>query len=519
MTDNTLHSKLKTLIAFRVFFVTVILGSVLVFQIGYEFFPYPSALQYIIVLFYVLTIIYLFVLNRVDSLKFAHLQLYMDVIAANTLIIFTGGVESWFTLILLLIVIEGAIVISNRAGFAAATLGSILYGMLINLQYYELIPIPYAQHLMDKDFFYKIFSIISALYITAYLTGQLASRLESRTIDLEDLSLFNREVIENTPSGLFTVDLGGVIQIFNRAAENITGFSKAAATGKVVSEILPFITRIEERQRIEEVVQFGNREKIIGITISKMKDAKGDMIGYIGIFQDLTELKKLAAEIEQKKQLAVIGEMSANMAHEIRNPLASLKSSVEILREGTISEEKKHRLMTIALNEMDRLNNIITEFLDYSRPRDLTITEFNLHKIINETLELLEKRDEAAQNVTFITDFTGPAIYSGDPEKLQQVFWNLGLNALDAMQDGGRLSVSTSLSNGNVRITFEDTGPGIDRDVIDKVFYPFFTTKRKGIGLGLSIAYRIIEKHNGIILVKSDAAKGTRFDILLPELT
>lgn len=517
MIENALIKKLKTLIAFRVFFVTVILGSFFIFQIGYKVFPYPSAVLYLIVLLYSLTFMYAFLLKRMKSQPFAYVQLYIDVLATVALILLTGGIGSWFTSLLLLIVLAAAIVLNKRAGYATAIFGSLLYGLFIGLQYYGILAIPYDPLLVEKDFLYKIFSVVSALLLTAYLTGQLSARLERRTIDFEDLSLFNEEVIENTPSGLFTTDLDGSVQLFNRSAEEITGMDRATTVGRDITELFPFLGRLENRRRMEDTVEFSGKSKIIGLSISSMKDAKGEETGYIGIFQDLTELKKMAEIVRHKEKLAAIGEMSANMAHEIRNPLASLKSSVEMIRENAITKEKKNRLMDIALNEMDRLNGIITEFLHYSRPAALQVQDFDLHSALSETVELLKRRVSLTDSVKFKMNFNAPLVIKGDQQKFQQVFWNLGNNALDAMPEGGELSISTFENESLVRITFGDTGSGINKDDIEKVFYPFFTMKEEGTGLGLSIAYRIVEDHGGTLTIKSDVGEGTKVYILLPK--
>jgi two-component system sensor histidine kinase PilS (NtrC family) len=514
MTEEILIKKLKTLITVRVFFVVVLLGSFFVFRIGYKIFPYPSSVLYLAVILFALTIVYAFLLGKVKSLPFAYLQIGLDIVAAIALISFTGGIESWFSSLMLLIVIAAAIVVNKKAGYFAAILSSILYGLLIDLQFYGILPIPYDPMLLEKDFLYNIFSHITALYLTAYLTGQLSSRLERKDIDLRDLTLFNKEVIENTPSGLFTTDLKGNILLFNKAAESITGIDRNTAIGKPISDIFPFIGQLQARKRLEETVEFDGKEKVIGLTLSRMQDAKGKHIGFIGIFQDLTELKKMAQEIKHKEKWATIGELSANIAHEIRNPLASLKSSIEMLKENTLTPEQKSKLMSIALSEMDRLNGIITDFLNYSRPPKLKVQSFDLHQTLNKTLDLLKNRNAA--NVSIQKNFSGSLFIKADREKLEQVFWNLGVNALDAMPSGGELTVTTNQKNGLVEIIFKDTGIGIAPEAIDKVFYPFFTTKKNGTGLGLSIAYRIVEDHNGTMKVISAPGKGAQFDILIP---
>jgi two-component system sensor histidine kinase PilS (NtrC family) len=514
MTKSALINRTKTLIAVRVFFVTLLLGTFYFFDIGYNIFPYPFAVIYLIIFLYSITIIYSLLLGRISELPFAYVQLVIDALSAIALIFLTGGIESWFNSLPLIITIAAAIVVNKKAGYVIAIISSIMYGSLIDLQYYKVIPIPYDPMLLEKDFLYNIFSHISALFLTSYLIGHLTSRLERKGIDFEDLSLFNKEVIENTPSGLFTTDNFGFIKIFNKAAENITGIQRYSATGQHVNSILPFIGVPDDFERMEEELDTGSGRRILGITMTKMKDIKGQETGFIGIFQDLTEIKRLEHEIKQKESMAAIGELSANIAHEIRNPLASLKSSVEMMKENYVDSGKREKLMDIALNEMDRLNTIITDFLEYSKPKPVEMKDFDLHSVLNQTIELL--KTSRGPGMKFSVNLSGPLNIKADEEKLHQVFWNLGINALDSMPNGGTLSVNTVLSNGMVNIAFEDTGKGITPEDSERIFYPFFTTKKKGTGLGLSIANRIIEDHGGIITVRSVPDQGTRFDIYIP---
>jgi len=514
MEDNSLSRKLKTLIAFRVFFVTLLLGTFFAFQIGYKIFPFPASVLHLVAVLYGLTIAYALLIGRVDNRRLAMAQLALDSVAVVALIFLTGGIESWFSSLMFLVVIASATILGRSAGYFNAIFLSILYGALVDLQFYGLLPLPYDPLLTERDFLYNIFSYILALYLTAYLMGRLVARLEKKETDIEDLTLFNKEVIENTPSGLFTTDMSGRILIFNRAAEEITGKRRAQAHGRMVSEVFPFIDRLREETRMERVIECGGEVKIIGLTISTMRDTKGDPIGYIGIFQDLTELKRMAEEIKQKEKWAAIGELSANIAHEIRNPLASLKGSIELLRESAVSPEKKDKLMSIAISEMDRLNLIIADFLTYSRPSPLDLGECDLCGILDKTLDLVRGRD--SKNVAIRKNYSGPLSITADPLRLEQVFLNICLNALDAMPEGGTLDVGASPLRDTVEITFRDTGHGIRPDIQEKVFYPFFTTKAEGTGLGLSIAHRIIEDHRGRITLSSSPGAGATFRVFLP---
>jgi len=524
MYDATLFKRLKALIIFRAFFVTLLLGTFLVFEIGFYRFPDPRAILYIIVPLYLLTILYSILLYKIKNLAaFAYFQLTMDALSSIALILVTGGIESWFSFVMLLTVIASAITLNKKAGFITATICSIFYGTMIDLQFYRIIPIAYDISVQEKDFLYNIFSHIASLYLTAYLTGYMSSRLEKTSLrlaerdsDLRDLAYFNRELIEGLPSGLFTTDLSGSILIFNRAAENIIGIPRSHAVGKNIAEIFPFIRLPMETRRTEGDITMNGELRTIGLTLSVFTDSSEHRTGYICIFQDITELKNLEAELKHKETLAAIGELSANMAHEIRNPLASLKGSIEMLKEGTLTRDHGEKLMNIALSEMDRLNKIITDFLTYSRPKDPEFLRFDLHAMLDETIELIKGSTMNTDSITIKKDFAGENEIVADPQKLRQVFLNLGLNAIESMPGGGEVTISARNLKDAVLISVKDSGTGIPRENQKDIFFPFFTTKDKGTGLGLSIAYRIIEEHNGTITVKSVPEQGTTFDIVLP---
>lgn len=524
MYKDSLVRRMKALIAFRLLVVTILLGTIYVFGIGGEYFPYPKQLNYLIILLYTLNLFYAVLLLRVRHIFFAYAQFLLDVVSTVALILLTGGIGSWFSSLLLLIVTSSVIVAGKQAGYVTAAFGSLLYGLVIDLQFYNIIPVPYEATLREKDFFYNIFSHILAMFLTASLAGNLYGRLERATrrfekkdIDYRELAIFNNEVIESIPSGIFTTDMSGRTLLFNRAASEIVGIDTSAAIGMDIETILPFVGFVGEKDHVEGILTRSGQNRIIGLKISKLKGTGGIDKGYIGIFEDLTEMKTLQEEMRQREKLADIGELSANMAHEIRNPIASLKGSIELLKEDTLSPLHKARLMDIALSEMNRLNKIITDFLIYSRPKPIETRKFDLNELLEETIEMLRHRE--ADKVEFEKRFNGHLTVVADPQKLQQVFLNLGINAVDAMKDGGKLTVATQRIGNTVTVSFEDTGDGIDAENLKKIYYPFFTTKDNGTGLGLSIAYRIIEDHGGQMTVSSRKGHGARFKIFLPQAT
>lgn len=523
MPDKAFLKRLKALIIFRVFFITAIIGTFLAFDIGYQGLPYPRAILYLIVSLYILSVVYAFMLKMIRNLlAFAYIQLFIDAISSISLVFLTGGIGSWFSSLMLLTVIASVIVINRRAGYIIATTCGILYGFILDLQFYRIIPIGYDITAREKDFLYNIFSHLSALYLTAYLTGYLSSslektsrKLEEKASDLKDLSLFHEEAIENLTSGFLTTDITGKILTFNNAAENITGVNRSAAIGQSITDIFPFVTNPFKAERTEGTITCDSDIKIIGFSISEIINSREQKIGYIFIFQDITKVKNLEAELKHKETLAAIGEISANMAHEIRNPLASLKGSIELLKEDTISRDHKEKLMNIALSEMERLNKIITDFLIFSRPSHPEFRRFDLHSVLNETIDLI-KACTGSANIHIEKGLEGRNEIVADPQKLRQVFLNLGMNAIESMPEGGELYIGTRTQKDTVAILFKDTGMGIPAGSLRDIFYPFYTTKEKGTGLGLSIAYRIMEEHNGRIDVRSAPGQGTTFEVRVP---
>jgi two-component system, NtrC family, sensor histidine kinase PilS len=521
--EDGLTSRLKALISFRALLVTLLLGSSYLFKTEY-FYSHARAISFFIISQYFLTIVYSLLIGRLSRLFFfTYVQLIVDVLSEICLIYITGGIESWFTFMLILTVLSSSIILNRKAGYVTASISSILYGVLLDLQFYQLLPLRYDPSIPEKEFLYNIFIHILAIYVTAYLSGYLSSSLErteqelaEKDWDLKDLEFFNIKIIESLPSGLFTTGMDGTVLIFNRAAEKISGVRREAVIGSKIENAMPFLTFPFLEGRREGILESdGSGRKIIGITVTDLMDLSGRQTGYIGVFQDLTQIKQLEAEIKEKEKWATIGELSMNIAHEIRNPLASMRGSIEMLREDKIPSRHKDQLMTIALNEMERLNIIISDFLTYSSSRPPDLKEIDLHLLLDETLALLENVEQNKGDISIKREFGGPLFVVADPQKIRQVFWNLGVNAIEAMKDGGELAVSTSSDDSFVRIAFSDTGGGIDPSIAEKIFYPFFTTKDRGTGLGLSIAYRIIEDHGGRLTVKSVPGIKTVFEIIL----
>ncbi|RJQ13796.1 MAG: PAS domain S-box protein [Nitrospiraceae bacterium] len=524
-----LSKRLQALILIRVIVVTLLLGSFYVFRIGYDKLLHPAAFSSFIIFLYLLTIFYALIMRWVKQDRhfyiFAYVQIVIDIVSEVALIYITGGIASIFSFMFPLSILSAGIVLNRRACYIISTLSSILYGTLLDLQYYNMIKTPPGVFFTERDFLYNIFAAFMAFYLVAFLSGYLSDKLSRATRSLEerdtvlsDLKAFSRYIIESMPSGVFTTDLSRRIITFNSSAQDITKLSQNEVTGKTPEDIFPFLQDFTEPlDRIEGEMQRNGDTFPVGMRLSPLKDGAGKSIGMIGIFQDLTELKAMEAEVKRKEKWAFIGELSASIAHELRNPLAALKASVEMLQERKVSGEEADRLMQIALSEMDRLNGIITDFLLYARPQNLNKKPFDLHQSLRDVVTLLQSAETDRKNVTISAKLEGSLVITGDAKQMQQVFWNLGINALDAISENGSVDIYTSKKTGAVEVVFRDTGTGISAGDIENIFYPFYTTKEKGTGLGLSIAQKITEEHGGKIVVQSKGAgTGTTFKVILP---
>jgi len=566
MTSQTVNAdheetsnKLKWLLGLRVLIVTILMGVSIALKVGQDSSPGPLPTFYsLITLTYLLTILYGLLLKHVRALAiFAYCQLAVDIFLETSLVLVTGGLASPFTFLYLISIISASMILYRQGGITTASLSAILFGTAGGLQYYELIQTGPGV-LESREAIYFLLINILAFFTVAILSSSLAEKLkrarkslQEKETGLTELKAFHENIVQSISSGLLTADLGGNITSFNRAAQEITGLSWSEVRGKKYVEVIEWegvqefykdLEQINQSHRydVETKKKDGSR-LLLGVTLSPLRDELDKVTGVVGTFQDLTKIRKLEEEVRKREKLATIGQMAADMAHEIRNPLASLSGSVQVLRnELTLSEENKH-LMEIALKETERLDNIITQFLYYARPSPLNYKSCNLHRLLEETVQLLENSRDYNSSIEIRTDF-GPTdvLTRVDPDQMKQVFWNLSINAVQAMSTGGLLNIVMRVKkevsdeivhhppHGNVgqfkdnhsgqitEIVFEDNGGGIVMEHLDRIFDPFFTTKSNGSGLGLAIVYRIIVDHGGRIWAESLDKQGTRFIIHLP---
>ncbi len=375
-----------------------------------------------------------------------------------------------------------------------------------------------------------------AFLVVGLLSARLAERqsrsdvrLIAATQTLANLRALHERIVESIRSGLVTTDLQGQIYTFNAAAEEITGYKQAAVRGKDASMFFGALTqRIEESAKATELGRPNPRFESdcltaeglrlrLGFTITPLFSESGETTGMVVTFQDLTQIRALEETSKRQDRLAAIGRMAASIAHEIRNPLAAMRGSIQMLRAEMEGESAQTELMEIILRESDRLNRIITDFLNYARPRSSVHATVDIGDLLKQTFTLLRHSPEIKESQTIVDEVPETPLFAdADAEQLRQVFWNLSRNALQAMNNGGTLKAQVAQnSNGRLKIIFSDTGRGMSPEQVEHLFEPFSSTTG-GTGLGLSIVYQIIRDHGGTINVRSRESQGTTITIELP---
>ncbi|OGP53863.1 MAG: hypothetical protein A2Y65_11720 [Deltaproteobacteria bacterium RBG_13_52_11] len=527
--------RLKKLILYRLIITTVTLLMGLFFQLeGISAFWGPYAFFYFLIfLVYGTTVIFALLIRKRKARDLTFLiysQTTADALIITGIIYITAGSASVFTPLYILAILEAGVLLERKGGLMAASVCSIYYALLLGLEHYWVIPsltprLPYHNVVL----LYTLFVYILAFYLSGYLTGYLAEEvrksgkeLTKSREDFSRLEAFNRDVIQSMQSGLLTVDRKGQISFLNKAGEKILDIRTSQIKDRPITDLFLDLNQdFQEglRSRMETAFQRHDGEEIkLGLSISSLKDHRGNKVGQIITFQDLTLIKEMEESMRRSEKLATIGQLAAGIAHEIRNPLASISGAIQLLKEEKEEGESSQRLMEIILAESGRLNRLITDFLLYAQPPKLNKKKVDVGALVDNTLEVFSRSPQWTKGIK-LTKIMEPNItISADPQQLEQVLWNLFINAVDAMEGKGVLEVKVHKDGKGQAVTLmvADTGKGISPKDINNIFDPFFTTKEGGSGLGLSIVHKIVEIHGGDIAVESRPDRGTTFILTFP---
>ena len=537
----TLRSRVSPFVAGRVVISTIILGTATLVQLATPgAFPI-NPFYFLIGLTYGLSVVYLATLRYVDDNPWlVDLQLTVDAALVSAFIFVTGGILSDFSSLYLLPILAASTLRHRRGALQVAAVSAVLYLVIVLSQYTTLdtfphwtvglesgLPAPrFAQYVLATN----LFGFLAVGSLAGALADRLrsaGSRLATASETIEDLRAFNEHVINSLVSGLVTADTDCRILTFNRAASTITGVAGAQAIGRNAASVLGlpphFVNRLStlgrtRSQRGDFTVRTEDGRDIeLGVTAARLSFPDG-RTGYLFTFQDVTDVKRLERESGMRQRLAAVGEMAAGIAHEIRNPLASMSGSLQVLRSELPLTDDQEQLMDIVLRESDRLNQTIRSFLAYARPQRATITRFDLAQLVSDTARLLRNgadvRDDHAVDVDVPAD---PVWLEFDENQMRQIVWNLATNGLRAMADGGRLRLVAEASDGQtVGLRVEDQGCGIAPADIDRIFQPFRSSFDRGTGLGLATVHRIVTDAKGTIHVASRVGEGTSMRVVLP---
>jgi two-component system sensor histidine kinase PilS (NtrC family) len=535
--DDGLRRRLVWLTLLRIVLVTILLVSAsLIFLRS----PNPTGFGRVeqilygtILATYAASLAYLMLLRSGALLRrLAFAQIAGDVLIAGCLVYMTGGSGSIVVFMFPLAVVSAAVLL-YRQGAIVAAVGSTAALTLVVLGLNEgWLPAPNpaaAQARMDgARLAYFLLANTSALFLTAALASYLAEQLRAtrerltlREHDYVALEHHQESILRSIASGILTADRFGRLTFVNRAAEAICELELAEVDGDPIVRHLPqlagHLDELREPVRFEDehTLQSGER-RWLQFSVAPLFDREGANRGHVVALEDLTSIRAREEAMRRAEQLAAVGAMAAGLAHELRNPLASMSGSIQLLGESKVFSEDEQKLMQIVLREADRLNGLVTDFLQFAHPAPPQLEPVRLRDVVASTLTLFGN-DPARRHVEVRTELDGELMLMGDARQLGQLLWNLLANAADALPRGGRVRVSArSAAQGAVEIVVADSGPGIEREALAHVFEPFFTTKDQGTGLGLAIVHGIVEGHGGEIAVRNAEDQGAIFTIRLP---
>jgi two-component system sensor histidine kinase PilS (NtrC family) len=518
---------LAWLVKVRVLILTFLLGIQLAVA---RLTPTHLPLRYFlstILLWYTLSVFYIVLLSLWKEHRLqASLQVLTDLIMVSLVVQETGGWDSSLNFLYPLVIIVAGILLPRVWAHLIAALAFILYGGVLELDYYGVVPSYSSTHPELKVLQGIIFVNLFAFLIVAYLASLLVSKLREARVELkdasgalEDLQILQENIIQSISSGLITTGLNGRITLVNHSAQKLLERRPDQLLGNPVTGLFLDLLPNGESQMHAEV-RFDtpkNFRKTARVRVAPLSVPGRAPLGYLYALDDLTEIRRLEREVRLQDRLAAVGRLAAAIAHEIRNPLTSIAGSVSMLSEVPELGDEHRRLLDIVTRESQRLNSIITDFLAYSRGKKYNFDKTNLVQLLEDTLTLMRHRMTAENTgITIECQFAAPEAWVlADGDKIKQVFWNFAENAIRAMRDGGILKVAIDELGSDWQVSFSDTGSGMTTQQIEKIFEPFQSNFEGGTGLGLAVVYQIVQAHEGKVWARSKPGQGTTFVLRL----
>ncbi len=537
--------KMRWLVLWRLVFISFFLLLTVLLPEKEDLFLFPfssSPLYVLIALQYFFSILYLLFLLRAETGQWiAFVQLFIDGFFVTAVVYVTGGIESFFSYLYFLVILAGGILFFRLGGLLTALYALVLYAVLLLLQ--GLGKIPFYYGLTNPSYFYSqkylLYQIVmngigflGVGYLSSIFSEQVLKQrgqIEIQKKNINQLEAMNRLIIENLDMGLITLDHEDKIQSINRAGEKILGRDSSDLKNKPLITIFPDLDNepglnmTAERKRLEtSYVNPDGLVSTIGFFFNRVKEDQSYGIGKIFSFKDISQIKAMEERLRQVDRLALMGKMAAGIAHEVRNPLASISGSIQVLKDDFKEKETGERLLQIISREVTKLDSLMSDFLTFTRSVQVIESPINISDVILETVELIKNSREIPTSMTWKLDIESNLLLKISAGELSQVLWNLLMNALQAVPSNGEIFVEaryglTELHENGVEIKVRDSGPGISEMDQVKIFEPFFTTKDRGTGLGLSIVQKIISDRGGKIQVDSSPGKGTEFAVFFPK--
>jgi two-component system sensor histidine kinase PilS (NtrC family) len=511
-----LRRRVTRLLLLRTLVITVVLGlSVWLLLRGQT--PARSAVwlqSSIIAATYLASIVFGVLLTRgLSPKRVARPMLATDLVLTSALVYLTGGAQSPYTfLYALTIVAAGAL--SYRRGAVVTTVSSLASFVAIAL-------LAWNRDQSGLELVRAVGINAAALIGVGALSFIFGDQLQKSADTLAttrraaaDLLTLHQDIVRSLSSGLITTSPDGIVLTTNQSAANILRMTPGKLIGRQIDTVMPGIAQVTKRADL--TVATTDDEIVVGATVSPLRDVHDHIVGRVINFQDLTELKRLEAHARRTERMATVGQLAAGVAHEIRNPMASISGSIELLRQSPQTSDDDRQLMTIVHREVQRLNALIGDLLDYANPRAKQPVDFDLGTLVEETVQVA-RGDKNFADVEVTASAEHPLPIHADPAKLRQVVWNLIRNAADAASTGGKhVRVEARKTTDGATVLVEDDGPGIPENLVGRIFDPFVTTKQKGTGLGLATCHTIVTEHGGRIDVETEVGKGTKMIVRIP---